>query len=100
MTTPKTPIAPRLVLACAVVLPGTGQVLNRAPLRGLVFLFFILLMGALTLKTAAPSVSIIGKLSGGIFVYFMSILDAYRTAKLRFAFWKLHSEAGGLPGQT
>lgn len=94
MTAPKAPIAPRLVLACAVVLPGTGQVLNRAPLRGLMFLFFILLLGALTLKTAAPSVSIIGKLSGGIFVYFMSILDAYRTARLRLAFWKQQGEAG------
>ena len=50
-------------------------------------LFFILLFGALTLKTAAPDVSMIGKLSGGIFVYLVSVMDAYRTARLRYAIW-------------
>ena len=81
------PPSPYLVLAAAVVLPGTGQVLNRAPMRGLTFLFFILLLGAFTLKTAAPEVSIIGKLAGGIFVYAMSIYDAYKTARVRQEVW-------------
>jgi len=48
-----------------------------------VFLFFILLLGAYTLKTAAPEVSIVGKLAGGLFVYAMSIFDAYKTARIR-----------------
>ena len=82
------PIHPMLVLAAAIVLPGTGQVLNRAPMRGLMFLFFILLLGAFTLKTAAPDVSIVGKLSGGIFVWAMSVDDAYRTARIRFEVWR------------
>ena len=88
------PWSPRLVLAAAIVLPGTGQVLNRQPVRGLVFVFFILLLGAYTLKTAAPEVSIVGKLSGGLFVYAMSIFDAYKRARLQTAVWKHQSPPG------
>ena len=61
---------------------------NRQPLRGLTFLFFALLLGAFTLKTAAPDVSIVGKLAGGIFVWAMALFDAYRVARLRWEIWR------------
>lgn len=77
------PLNPWLVLAVAVVLPGVGQVLNRQPVRGLTFLFFMMLLGGYTLKTASPDVSIVGKLAGGLFVYAMSLYDAYRHARIR-----------------
>lgn len=83
----KKPPNPRLVLAVAVFLPGMGQVLNRQPVRGLIFVFFILLLGAFTLKTAAPEVSFVGKVSGGLFVWSMAIFDAYKTARVRYAVW-------------
>jgi hypothetical protein len=86
--TPKPPLSPYLVLASAIVLPGSGQVLNRQPVRGLVFVFFILLLGGYTLKTAASDVSVVGKLAGGIFVYAMAIFDAYKTARIRFEVWR------------
>ena len=35
------PMHPLAVLALAIVLPGSGQVFNREPFRGLIFLFFI-----------------------------------------------------------
>jgi hypothetical protein len=82
------PINPHAVLATAILLPGTGQVLNRQPVRGLTFLFFILLLGAFTLKTADPDVSIVGKLAGGLFVYGLSIIDAYKLARVRFEVWR------------
>lgn len=81
------PPNPHLVLAVAILLPGVGQVINRQPLRGAMFLFFILLLGGFTLKTAAPDVSIVGKLAGGIFVYALSLLDAYRWARAARAVW-------------
>lgn len=87
----KAPLNPYLVLASALILPGTGQVLNRQPVRGLMFLFFILLLGGYTLKTAAPDVSIVGKLAGGIFVYAMSIYDAYKQARIRTEVWRHHA---------
>lgn len=86
--TAKPPANPYLVLAAAIALPGSGQVINRQPVRGLMFVGFILLLGAYTLKTADPDVSIIGKLAGGIFVYAMSLLEAYRHARLRYEIWR------------
>jgi hypothetical protein len=87
----KKPINPFVVLASALILPGTGQVLNRQPVRGLIFLFFSLLLGGYTLKTAAPDVSIVGKLAGGIFVYAMSLYDAYKQARIRAEVWRHHA---------
>lgn len=85
---PQRPINPYTVLAAAIGLPGTGQVLNREPVRGLVFLFFIILLGAYTLKTADQDVSLVGKLAGGIFVWAMSIYDAYKRARIRYELWR------------
>jgi hypothetical protein len=83
----KTPLNPYLVLAIGFVLPGVGQVVNRQPMRGLIFLFFMLLLGAFTLKTAGADVSLVGKLAGGLFVWAMSLLDAYKVARIRHAVW-------------
>lgn len=79
------PPHPYLVLVVAIALPGVGQVLNRQPVRGLIFVFFTVLLGAFTIKTADPSVSFVGKVSGGLFVWAMAVLDAYRVARLRKA---------------
>ena len=81
------PANPYVVLVSAILLVGSGQVWNRQPLRGLTFFFFMVLLGGFTLITARPEVSLVGKLSGGLFVYAMSILDAYRTARIRQAIW-------------
>jgi hypothetical protein len=81
----KPPPNPYLVLAVALVLPGVGQVLNRQPMRGLVFVCFAILLGAFTLKTAAPEVSFVGKMAGGLFVWAMAVFDAYKVARIRHA---------------
>ena len=84
----KPPFNPYLVLLVAVILPGVGQVLNRQPVRGLIFAFFIVLLGGFTLKTAVPDVSVVGKFAGGLFVWAMAIYDAYKTARIRRAVWQ------------
>ncbi len=83
----KAPLNPRLVLAVAILLPGMGQVLNRQPVRGLIFVCFAVLLGGFTLKTAAPDVSFVGKVSGGLFVWAMAVLDAYKVARIRQTVW-------------
>ena len=83
----KKPPHPYLVLFVALILPGCGQVLNRQPMRGLMFLFFTALLGTLTFITAPPTASLIGHLAGGVCVYALSIPDAYRTARLRWTIW-------------
>jgi hypothetical protein len=91
----KPPLNPRLVLAVAILLPGMGQVLNRQPVRGLVFVCFAVLLGGFTLKTAAPDVSFVGKVSGALFVWAMAILDAYRIARIRRAVWEANAVSPG-----
>ncbi len=91
----KAPLNPWAVLAVAILLPGMGQVLNRQPLRGLIFVFCVLLLGAFTLKTAAPEVSFVGKIAGGLFVWAMAIYDAYKTARVRWAVWQHKASPAG-----
>ncbi|MEI8179167.1 hypothetical protein [Aestuariivirga sp.] len=86
------PMNPLAVLALAIVLPGSGQVFNREPYRGLIFLFFMFLLGAFTILTARPEVSIVGKLAGGLFVYAISVFDAYKKAKIRYEMWRYASQ--------
>ena len=88
------PMNPLAVLALAIVLPGSGQVFNREPHRGLIFLFFMFLLGAFTILTARPEVSIIGKLAGGLFVYAISVFDAYKKAKIRYETWRYVAAKG------
>ena len=89
---PRKPMHPLAILALAIVLPGAGQVFNREPVRGLIFVFFMLLLGGFTLQTASPEVSIVGKLAGGLFVYAVSIFDAYRKARIKHELWRYARE--------
>ena len=52
--TAKPPLHPLWVLLIAVLLPGVGQVINNSPKRGLMFLFFIMSLGWVTLHLAPP----------------------------------------------
>lgn len=90
----KRPLHPLLVLALAILLPGSGQVFNGEPWRGLVFLFFMFLLGGFTLLTAASDVSIVGKLAGGLFVYAISVFDAYKKARIRYEMWRYAAAKG------
>jgi hypothetical protein len=89
---PRKPMHPLAILALAIVLPGAGQVFNREPVRGLIFVFFMLLLGGFTLQTASPEVSVVGKLAGGLFVYAVSIFDAYRKARIKHEVWRYARE--------
>ena len=74
---------PYLVLARAVVLPGAGHVAVGEPRRGLAFAFFVVLFGTLTYATTTPEISFIGRHAGGLFIWALSIPDAYRRARIR-----------------
>ncbi|GBG13454.1 uncharacterized protein NMK_1001 [Novimethylophilus kurashikiensis] len=78
------PLHPLLVLVIAMFLPGVGQVINNTPTRGLMMLFFMLMLGVVTFNLAAPGVSIVGKFAGGLFIYALSVMDAYYWAKYRW----------------
>jgi hypothetical protein len=78
------PLSPYLVLATSVLLPGSGHVLNGAPQRGLIFLFFIILLGWVSVNIMPADASFIGRYVGGVFVYGLSVLDAYKQARIKF----------------
>jgi hypothetical protein len=82
------PRSPYLVLAFALLLPGTGQALNGTPTRGLVFLFFMIVLGWASTHIMPAHASIIGQYIGGIFVYGLSVIDAYKTARIRRETWR------------
>lgn len=90
MTTSKTrpPINPYVVLALATLLPGAGHVAVGQPQRGLGFAFFSLLLAVLSWHTTTPEHSFIGRAAAGLFVWALSIPDAYRIARTRYEIWK------------
>ncbi|MCA1493090.1 hypothetical protein [Sinorhizobium alkalisoli] len=77
------PINPYMVLALASVLPGAGHVAVRNASRGLAFAFFVVFFSVVTYMTAPPDRSFLGRHAGGLFVWALSIPDAYRRARVR-----------------
>ena len=77
------PLHPRLVLLVAILLPGTGHILCGAVRRGMMMQLFMILGALVTWHLAPPGASLVGKLSGGLFVYALSLPEAYRLARLR-----------------
>jgi hypothetical protein len=77
------PLNPYLVLLAAILLPGFGHVLNGQARRGLTMQLFMIVFAFVTWHLAPPAASLIGKLSGGLFIYALSLPEAYRAAKFR-----------------
>jgi hypothetical protein len=77
------PMNPHLVLLLAIILPGAGHVAIGEARRGLAFVLFAVLFSVLTYMTTTPERSFIGRHAGGLFVWALSIPDAYRRARIR-----------------
>lgn len=86
--TAKRPINPYIVLALAILAPGAGHVAVGAQVRGLGFAFFSLLLALLCWHTTGPETSFIGRSALGLFVWALSIPDAYRIARIRYEVWR------------
>ncbi|WP_045835319.1 hypothetical protein [Hyphomicrobium sp. 99] len=82
------PLNPYLVLAIAVVFPGGGHIAAGFLERGLRFAFFTLLMALFTWHFSTPEQSLVGRTAGGLFVWALSIPDAYKLARIRYEVWK------------
>ena len=94
------PTNPYLVLGAAIVLPASGHVILGVPVRGLQFLFFMVILAWVTAKIAPPDASFIGRHAGGFLIYALSILDAYKIARIRTATWVHSARAGGDSAQS
>lgn len=78
------PKNPYLILAAGMVLPGAGHVILGLAPRGLMFLFFTAVLAWLSLRLVPEHMSFFARHIGGIFVYGLSVLDAYKIARIRF----------------
>jgi hypothetical protein len=85
---PRKPMHPYAILALAIGLPGSGHVFSGVPARGLQFLFFIIIIGWATSKIAPEHASFLGRYAGGVFIYALSILDAYKIARVKWETWR------------
>lgn len=101
MTSPTTaPTNPYLVLGAAIVLPGSGHVILGVPVRGLQFLFFMVILAWVTAKIAPSDASFVGRHAGGFLIYALSILDAYKLARIRTAKWVHNARRDGDSAQS
>ncbi len=82
------PINPYIVLALAIVLPGVGHVAAGQPQRGFGFALFTLILALLTWHATTPEHSIVGRTAGGLFVWALSIPDAYKVARVNYEVWR------------
>jgi hypothetical protein len=85
------PLNPYAVLVAALVLPGAGHVLQGMARRGLMFLFFTLILGWVSVRLMPPTASFFSRHAGGIFIYGLSVIDAYKVARIRYAIWQHRS---------
>jgi len=61
----------------AILVPGSGYVLLSRPMRGLVMIFWMCIFGYTTFQLSSADISVIGRYSGGIAVWVISVLEVY-----------------------
>ncbi len=89
------------VTLMAFVLPGSGQVLNGAPARGVIMQFGMVFAGYVSYQLTTPEISPIGRVAGGLLVWVFSIVDANGIAKRRVKAWaRIEAEQAEKASQT
>lgn len=86
--TSKQPPHPYTVLIMALFMPGGGHVLAGQPQRGFGFALFTLILAAISWHTTTPDHSFIGRAALGLFVWAVSIPDAYRLGRTNYERWQ------------
>lgn len=81
------PRSPYHVLLAAIF-PAGGHVLQGRSQRGLMFLFFMVILGWASTHIMPDTASFFGRHIGGIFIYGISIIDAYKWSKVKWEVWK------------
>lgn len=76
-------VNPYKALAAALV-PGAGHVMIGQAQRGLTFLFFMVILGWVSVRLMPETATFFGRHIGGLFIYGLSILDSYKTARIRW----------------
>ena len=88
------PLHPYLVMLIAALAPGSGHWAVGIIQRGVMFAWFMIVLGWISWRLTGPEINPIGRLSGGLLIYAISILDAYRIARFRWARYWAERAAG------
>jgi hypothetical protein len=67
----------------AAIIPGSGHVMLGRSMRGLIFVFWMIIFAYITYHLTSESISVIGRFSGGIAVWVISILEVQKISRLR-----------------
>jgi len=67
----------------ALIVPGSGYVLLARPMRGLIMIFWMCIFGFLTFHLTSANISVIGRYSGGIAVWVISVVEIYHITHKR-----------------
>lgn len=86
------PINPYLALAASLAIPGGGHVLQGKTQRGLMFLFFTVILGWVSIRLMPETASFFSRHVGGIFIYGISVIDSYKIARVNWETWKYRQE--------
>lgn len=94
------PRSVRFVTVMAFVLPGSGQVFNGAPARGVIMQAGMVFGAFITFMLTTPDISAVGRMAGGLLMYVFSIVDANGIAKLRVHAWeRMQAEGPAKPAE-
>lgn len=70
------------IIISAVIFPGSGHVLSKKPVKGLMYVFWIISMGYISWMLTNSSVHFIIRCSGGLTVWIASVLEIVRSNKV------------------
>ncbi|MHB8077070.1 hypothetical protein [Desulfosporosinus fructosivorans] len=68
-------------VVAAFLLPGSGYVMLARPMRGLVMIFWMCIFGYITFRLSSANISLIGRFSGGIAVWVISVLEVHHLTR-------------------
>lgn len=88
------------VTLMAFVLPGSGQVFNGAPARGVIMQFGMVFAAFISYQLTTPDISPLGRMAGGLLVWVFSIVDANGIAGRRVKAWgRIEAQGLSKPGK-
>lgn len=70
-----------LTIFSSVVVPGSGYVLIGLPKRGLTMVMWMVAFSFITFHLTPADVSFVGKISGGLLIWVVSVIDVEKRAK-------------------
>jgi hypothetical protein len=91
--TGRAPLNPYLVMLIAMVAPGSGHWAAGAMQRGVMFVWFMLILGWISWRLTGPEISVVGRLAGALLIYAISVMDAYKLARIRWARYRAGAAA-------